>query len=91
MTPYEMARLLYACLIGKSIDPDKVERISTELTDHQLIYSFRYYYNWRTMQQIAEEFDVTRTTVCRTIGRARKKITAITGKEFPPYSTYNKA
>lgn len=49
----------------------------TALTQHQRIYMQEYYINRKTMQQIAAEYGVNKTTVWRTLRRARERLRSV--------------
>lgn len=48
--------------------------ITEELTEQQRTYIIAYYYERLTMDEIAERFAVNKSTVSRTINRARKRL-----------------
>ena len=45
-----------------------------ELTEQQRTYVVAYYYERLTMEEIADRFSVNKSTVCRTISRAMKRL-----------------
>ena len=49
----------------------------TALTPHQRTYMQEYYINRKTMQQIAAEYGVNKTTVWRTLRRARSRLRSV--------------
>ena len=48
--------------------------IVRELTDHQREILIAYYFQQKTMEQIARERGVCRSTVCRTLHRAEERV-----------------
>lgn len=48
--------------------------VRDELTEQQRTYIVAYYYDRLTMEEIAEKFAVNKSTVCRTISRAKKRL-----------------
>lgn len=83
--PYELAQDQYAFELwsnqGNDNDPAyrhlmNAFRVAArdELTEQQRTYIMAYYYNRLTMEEIAEQFGVNKSTVSRTIKRAEQRL-----------------
>lgn len=92
--PFELAQDQYAYNIwndqGKDNDPFHHHLINAfrvavrdELTERQRTYIMAYYYERLTMEEIAEKFAVNKSTVCRTINRAKKQLEAVLRYAIP--------
>lgn len=61
--------------LSRSQQMQRLQRvIDHELTDKQRRAILGYYIRQKTMPQLAEEFGVSKSTVCRTIQRAERRI-----------------
>ena len=83
--PYELAQDQYAFELWKNQGDDNdpayrhlmnAFRVAArdELTEQQRTYIMAYYYNRLTMEEIAEQFGVNKSTVSRTIKRAEQRL-----------------
>ena len=74
-----MKNILYEGYLGprlpREVQLKRVQRvIQEELTPLQRQALIAYYFQERTMAQIAEERGVNKSTICRTLHRAEKKL-----------------
>ena len=74
-----MKNILYEGYLGprlpREVQLKRVQRvIREELTDLQREALLGYYFQEKTMTQIAEERGVNKSTVCRTLHRAEEKL-----------------
>lgn len=97
--PYELAQDQYAFELwsnqGNDNDPAyrhlmNAFRVAArdELTEQQRTYIMAYYYDWLTMEKIAEQFGVNKSTVSRTIKRAEQRLQRVLRYAHPRLLDY---
>ena len=74
-----MKNILYEGYLGprlpQSVQMERIQRvIEEELTDLQREALIGYYFNHRSLTEIADQRGVNKSTVCRTLHRAEQKL-----------------
>lgn len=61
--------------MSRSMQKKRVANVITnELTEHQRRAVIGYYYEGKTIPQLAEEYGVNKSTICRTLQRAEARM-----------------